>query len=118
MRLCAFGGWREAIILGNESNFLEGNLNKKHFCGKGGESEFSRSSVGEIGEGIREGKETAILINSTFCIWEFFGRSLVLLWFLLGLLHEGNREGTKVGNLNKRHLCMKHKWRFSGILRS
>ena len=50
---------------------------------------------------IREGKETAILTKSIFCISEFFGRSLVLPWFLLGLLPEGNREGTKVGNLNK-----------------
>ena len=48
-------------------------------------SEFSRLSVGKIGEGIREVKETAILIKSLFCVSEFFGRSLVLPWFILGL---------------------------------
>ena len=62
---------------------------------------FSRSSVGKIGEGIREVKEMVILIKSTFSVWEFLGSSLVHPWFLLGLLPEGNREGTKVGNLNK-----------------
>ena len=36
-----------------------------------------RSSLGGIREGIRERKETAILINSTFCGSGFFGRSLV-----------------------------------------
>ena len=30
-----------------------------------------------------------ILINSTFCVWEFFGSSLVRLWFFLGLLYVG-----------------------------
>ena len=30
---------------------------------------------GGIRQGIREGKETAILTNSTFGIWEFFGSS-------------------------------------------
>lgn len=55
-----------STILGNESNFLEGNLKKKHFCGRGVESEFSRSSVGEIGEGIREGKRMVILIKVLF----------------------------------------------------
>ena len=44
----------------------------------------SRSSVGEIGEGIREGKETAILIKRTFCHLVFLGRPLVLLWFVVG----------------------------------
>ena len=52
------------------------------------------------------GRETTflgcpILTNSTFAIWEFLGCSLVLLWFLLGLLPEGDREGTKEQNLNK-----------------
>ena len=42
-----------------------------------------------------------ILTNSTFSIWEFFRGSLVLLWFLLGLLPEGHREGTRGRNLNK-----------------
>ena len=35
--------------------------------------------------------------------WEFFGRSLVRLWFLVGLLHETKREGTREGNLNFRY---------------
>ena len=47
--------------------------------------ELSRSSLGGIRQGIREGKETAILINVLFSVSEFFGRSLVLPWFLLGL---------------------------------
>ena len=42
-----------------------------------------------------------ILIKSTFCIWEFFRCSLVLLWFFLGLLSDGDREGTIEQNLNK-----------------
>ena len=46
---------------------------------------FSRSSVGELRQGIREVKEMAILIKSTFYISEFLGRSLVRLWFILGL---------------------------------
>ena len=42
-------------------------------------SVFSRLSVGKIGEGIREVKETAILTKRTFCIWNFFDSSLVLI---------------------------------------
>ena len=64
---------------------------------------FSRSSVGGIRQSIREGKEKAILIKSTFCILGFFGRSLVLLWFIVGLLCEGDRQGTKEWNLNFRY---------------
>ena len=60
-------------------------------------------SVGRIGEGIREGKETAILTKSTFPDSEFFGSSLVRLWFVLGLLPEGDREGTKEQIINKTH---------------
>ena len=60
-------------------------LRNSTFGGRGDESEFSRSSVGEIGEGIGEVKETAILIKVLFCVWEFLGRSLVLPWFILGL---------------------------------
>ena len=44
-------------------------------------------------------KEGTILIKRTFPDSEFFGRSLVLLWFVLGLLPESNREGTREGNL-------------------
>ena len=51
-------------------------------------SVFSRSSLGGIRQSIREGKEKAILIKSTFCILGFFGLSLVHLWFFLGLLPE------------------------------
>ena len=47
-------------------------------------SEFSRSSVGGIGEGIREVKETEILIKVLFLsfgvLWSFIGLSLVLRW--------------------------------------
>ena len=47
-----------------------GNLNKKHFLVTGSWvgvlSEFSRSSVGGIRQGIREGKEMEILRKSTF----------------------------------------------------
>ena len=48
-------------------------------------SVISRSSLGKIGEDIRGVKETAILINVLFSVSEFFGRSLVLPWFFLGL---------------------------------
>ena len=65
------------------------HLRKVLFGRQGVESLFSRSSLGvlsvEIKQGIREEKRTAILINSTFGIWEFFGSSLVHPWFVLGL---------------------------------
>ena len=81
------------------------NLKKSAFfiirCSLGVFSVFSRSSVGKMREGIREVKETAILTKSTFYISEFLGRSLVLLWFFLGLLPESNREGTREGNLKR-----------------
>ena len=48
---------------------------------------FSRSSVGKIREGIREEKETAILIKVLFLsfgvLWSFLGSSLVLRWSLI-----------------------------------
>ena len=50
---------KESTVLGWESTFL------------GMKTTFS---------GIK-----SILINSTFGVWEFFGRSLVRPWFLLGL---------------------------------
>ena len=64
----------------------------------------------------------AILTKRTFCIWEFFGSSQVLLWFIVGLLYEGDREGKAEENINKstflveRHTksatyVRKHKWR-------
>ena len=40
---------------------------------------------GKMREGIREVKEMPILIKRTFPDSEFLGRSLVLLWFILGL---------------------------------
>ena len=43
----------------------------------------------------------AILIKRTFCDLAFFGSSLVCPWFVLGLLPEGHREGTRGRNLNK-----------------
>jgi hypothetical protein len=43
----------------------------------------------------------AILIKRTFCDLAFFGSSLVRPWFFLGLLAEGNREGTTGRNLKK-----------------
>ena len=64
-------------------------------------SVVSRSSLGGIRQGIREGKEVEILTNSTFSIWEFLGSSLVRLWFFVGLLHETKREGTRERNLKK-----------------
>ena len=64
---------------------------------------FSRSSLGGIRQGIGEGKETAILTNSTFCVLGFFGRFLVVLWFIVGLLYGGDRQGTREGNLNFRY---------------
>ena len=52
--------------------FSEANLKKSAFLvmrsSVGLLSVFSRSSVGGIGQGIREVKETAILIKSTFLL--------------------------------------------------
>ena len=42
-----------------------------------------------------------ILTNSTFCVLGFFGRSLVLPWFFLGLLFDGDWKGAIEKNLNK-----------------
>ena len=48
---------------------------------------ISRSSLGKIRQGIREVKEIAILINSSFwwlgVLWSFIGSSLVLPWSLI-----------------------------------
>ena len=70
-------------------------------------SEFSRSSVGELRQGIREGKETAILIKVLFCNLEFLGRSLVRPWFLVSLFHGADWVSTREGNLNKSAFCAK-----------
>ena len=80
--------WRYKSILRNST-----------FGRRGVDAEFSRSSVGVLRQGIREEKETVILIKVLFCNLEFFGSSLVLispkgferlfrLWFILGLLPE------------------------------
>ena len=47
-------------------------------------SVVGRCSLGRNRQGIREVKEMAILIKSTFSISAFFGRSLVCPWFILG----------------------------------
>ena len=79
----------ESTFLGKESTFLGLNLKKSAFLEAGSSvgvfSVVSRSSVGGIRQGIRELKETSILIKRTFCNLAFFGSSLVRLWFILGL---------------------------------
>ena len=65
----------------------------------------SRSSVGKTREGIREIKRMAILIKRTFSVWEFLGSSLVHPWFLLGLLPEEIRKGTRGRILKKSVFC-------------
>ena len=85
-----------------ESSIL-GYINKAHFWWERSctivLSVVSRSSVGKIREGIREVKEWAILIKVLFLSFGGLGCSLVRLWFVLGLLPEGNREGTRERNL-------------------
>ena len=87
------------------------NINKQHFLLAGScavvLSVFSRSSVGGRRQGIREVNETTILINSIFSVWEFLGCSLLLLWFLLGILPERDRKGTREGNLKNRTITKK-----------
>ena len=69
--------------------FQKPDLNKKHFWESRScaalLSEFSRSSVGVIRQGIREEKETAILTKVLFLsfgvLWAFLGSSLVSPWF-------------------------------------
>jgi hypothetical protein len=79
-----FKGWcAMSTFLGIKSTFLGLNLKKSAFLviwySFGILSVVSRSSVGELRQGTREGKEMAILIKVLFYVWEFFGRSLVLL---------------------------------------
>ena len=45
-----------------------------------------------------------------FSILEFLGSSLVRLWLFVGLLHETEREGTREGNLKKKHFLRKRRW--------
>ena len=84
-------------------NFFRKAINKKHFLVAGSLvgvlSVVGRCSLGKIRQGIREEKETAILTKVLFCVLEFFGRSLVLLWFVFGLLHGVDIQGTMEGNL-------------------
>ena len=56
------------------------------FLSQGVDADFSRSSLGGIRQSIREVKETAILIKSTFCGGEFLGTSLVCPWSFVGIL--------------------------------
>ena len=88
----------QSTFLGWETTFLGSNIKKSAFLEAGSWvavlSVFSRLSVGKIKQGIREEKRTAILIKSTFSILAFFGRSQVLLWFVLGLQPEGYWGGT------------------------
>ena len=71
------------------------------WCGR--LSVVSRCSVGGIRQGIRTGKEMAILIKRTFCILGFFGRSLVRPWSVLGILHGDSKEHIREENLNFRY---------------
>ena len=97
---------RDITFSGIKTTFLGLNLKKSAFLviwsSFGVPSVVSRSSLGGIGQGIREIKETAILIKRTFFVSEFFGCSLVRLWFVLGLLPEIDREGTIEKNLKNR----------------
>ena len=43
----------------------------------------------------------AILIKVLFYVWEFFGRSLVHPWFLVGLLHGADVQSTRDENIKK-----------------
>ena len=58
----------------------------------------------------------AILIKRTFCISEFFRCSLVLLWFLLGLLPEIKKERKWEWNLNKSTFFKKVPEYYSGVM--
>ena len=57
-------------------------------------SVVSRCSLGKIRQGIRKGKETAILTNSTFSVWEF-------LFFLFYVLRLFLRVGTPRAQYSK-----------------
>ena len=63
---------KESIFSGIKSTFLGLNLKKSAFLlirsSFGVPSVVSRSSLGKTGQGIREGKEKAILIKSTFLL--------------------------------------------------
>ena len=83
-------------------NFFRKAINKKHFLVAGSLvgvlSVVGRCSLGKIRQGIREEKETAILINSTFwwlvVLRSFLGSSLVLRWSLAreGLVRYKGKE--------------------------
>ena len=82
--------FRILVSLFRKAILRKRTLGVKVFCcsSLGCLSVVSRCSLGEMRQGIREGKEMTILIKSTFSVWEFFRFSLVLLWFILGLLLE------------------------------
>ena len=79
-----------STISGIKSTFLGLNLKKSAFLlirfSFALLSEFSRSSVGKMRQGIREGKKTAslrkVLSSSLGVLWSFLGSSLVCPWFL------------------------------------
>ena len=80
----------ESTFLGRETTFLGSNIKKSAFLEAGSWvgvfSVFSRSSLGVLRQGIREGKRTAILIKSTFwwlgVLRFILGSSLVRTWSL------------------------------------
>ena len=80
---------RDTTFSGIKTTFLGLNLKKSAFLvirsSVGVLSEFSRSSVGELRQGTREGKRKSILIKRIFSNLLFLGRSLVCPWFFLGL---------------------------------
>ena len=82
---------RQSTISGIHSTFLGLNLKKSAFLviwsSFGVPSVVSRSSLGKTRQGIREVKETAILINSTFgWLGVLISRVLerLFLWSFLG----------------------------------
>ena len=81
-------------------NFIRFSILRKVLFGEAGSwvgvlSVVSRSSLGGIREGIREVKETAILINSTFwwfgVLWSFLGSSLVSRWSFTRSIYTRNK---------------------------
>ena len=74
--------------------------------------ELMRSSLGVLSvvgrwnrAKYKRSKRDGILIKRTFCNLAFFGRSLVCPWFILGLLHRVDIQGTREQNLNKKNFC-------------
>ena len=78
--------FRILVSLFRKAILRKRTLGVKVFCcsSLGCLSVFSRCSLGEMRQGIREGKEMAILIKSLFfyfgVLWSFLGSSLVHPW--------------------------------------